>query len=233
MKTLIVIPAFNEQDTIKYVINEVAIQLPNADILVVNDGSTDQTESIVEELDVELISMPFNLGVGAAVRAGFKYAERNGYELLVQFDGDGQHIASEITKLIDCMNKTGADTVVGNRFHEQSSYEITAMRKSAIRFLALLVLLVSRKAISDPTSGFRANNRSSIMYYSKSYPTDYLGDTVESIVVGIRNGIKITNVDIHMNERQGGEPSQNLVKSFLYLLRTTLVILASATRSKK
>lgn len=232
MRTLIVIPAFNEQETIVSVINDLISELPEADILVVNDGSSDGTEKLVKALDVKLISMPFNLGVGAAVRAGFKYADRKGYEVMVQFDADGQHVASEIGKLLNRMHQTGVDTVIGSRFHHDSNYKINYLRKFAIRFLAFLVLRVSKYRIVDPTSGFRANNRRAIAYYARNYPTDYLGDTVESIVDGIKNGILITEMDILMNPRKGGEPSQNLAKSILYLLRTALVVLSSSNRVK-
>ena len=233
MKILIVIPAFNEQDTINMVVKDLLAEIPFADILVVNDGSSDQTETIVKNLGVELISLPFNLGVGAAVRTGFKYANRNGYELMVQFDADGQHVSTEISKLIERMNETNADTVIGNRFYKNSEYKTDFMRKIAIKFVAFLVLVTSRKKIQDPTSGFRVNNLKSIQYYSRNYPTDYLGDTVESIVDGVRNGIQFTDVEIKMNPRQGGEPSQNLIRSFAYLLRTTLVVLSSANKVHK
>ena len=233
MKSLIVIPAYNEQDTIGLVIGELVTEFPRSDILVVNDGSSDETENIVKTFDVHLISMPFNLGVGAAVRAGFKYAHRNGYELMVQFDADGQHVASEITKLIGKISEGDADTVIGSRFHKNSIYKINFTRKLAINFLAILVRLFAKCKISDPTSGFRINNLKAIKYYSRNYPTDYLGDTVESIVNGSKNGIKFTEINIQMNNRQGGEASQNLVQSFAYLLRTTLVVLSSANKAKK
>lgn len=226
MKLLVAIPAFNEAQSIGQVIKEVKESLPDATILVVDDGSTDQTNLVAKSCEVKVIKMPFNVGVGGVLKVAFKYALENNYSGVLQIDADGQHIPSEAHKLIQ--NFQEDSLIIGTRFlNKNSNYEVELTRKFAINFLARVLTIISKTQLSDVTSGFRLSTGKVIELFAKEYPRDYLGDTVESIVIASRAGFSISEIPVLMKNRLFGKPSQNFLRSCWYLFRILLVIFIS------
>ena len=226
MSLLVVIPAFNEEKSISNVIQDVRTHIRNASILVVDDGSQDSTAEIAKSMSVNVVSLPFNVGVGGALRVGFIYAQRNSFSQVLQVDADGQHRASEATSLLDA--STGFDIVIGSRFAESSpNYSASVLRKSAIKWLSFVISKICKTKLTDVTSGFRLSSAKAIELFMKDYPVEYLGDTVESLVIAHKAGLSITEVPVHMSQREFGSPSQNFLKSSWYLLRATLVVVLS------
>lgn len=233
-ETLIVVPAYNESETISNVIFSIKSALPNTDILVVNDASKDSTSQIVKELGVPILDLPVNLGVGGAMRLGFKYALKFGYANVVQIDADGQHHPSEVYKLVNELKNF--DVVIGARFSGSGNYVVRGPRKWAMKLLSWALSIITKTKLTDTTSGFKANGPAAIELFSELYPAEYLGDTVESLVIASKNGLRITQVPVSMSERMGGTPSQNPLRSSLYLLRSVLALLTALlvpSRSKK
>ena len=226
MSLLVVIPAFNEEKSISNVIREIRVHIPKASILVVDDGSTDATSEVATSEAVNVVSLPFNVGVGGALRVGFLYAHRNSFSQVLQIDADGQHKASEAKLLLDSSHD--CDIVIGSRFAESSkNYSARFLRKMAIKWLSFLISKICKTKLTDVTSGFRLSSSSAIELFMKEYPVEYLGDTVESLVLAHKAGLSIKEVPVQMSQREFGSPSQNFVKSSWYLLRATLVVVLS------
>lgn len=224
MNLLIAIPALNEERSISRVISDVKIHMPKATILVIDDGSIDNTASIAQSNGARVISMPFNVGVGGALRAAFKYALDQNFTHVLQIDADGQHLPSEATQLIQFAEMDSI--VVGSRFLKKySKYETEISRKFAMKTLAVLTSLICKTKLTDVTSGFRLASGSAIKLFSKEYPREYLGDTVESLIIAHKAGIKISEVPVSMKPREFGNPSQNYLKSIWYLIRVLLITL--------
>ena len=226
MSLLVVIPAFNEEKSISNVIRDIRTHIPQASILVVDDGSHDATSEVAESESVNVVSLPFNVGVGGALRVGFLYAHRNSFSQVLQIDADGQHKASEAKSLLD--SSEGCDIVIGSRFAESTkNYSASFLRKLAIKWLSFLISKICKTKLTDVTSGFRLSSSSAIELFMKEYPVEYLGDTVESLVIAHKTGLSIKEVPVQMSQREFGSPSQNFVKSSWYLLRATLVVILS------
>ena len=230
-KTLVAIPAWNEQGSIADVIAKVGEYRPGADILVVNDGSTDATAEVARAAGATVVSLPFNVGVGGAMRTAFLYAQRGGYQAMVQVDADGQHDPADLDRVLDGLSE--ADVVVGTRFHPDSMYFVGGPRRWAMVLLSKSLSRMNKGKISDPTSGFRSAGPKAIALFAVDYPADYLGDTVGSLAIAIRNGLVIKETPVTMYFRQAGRPSKNAIWSALYLGRATLAIIATATRSRE
>ena len=228
-KTLIAIPAWNEAGSIAAVVASVQEHRPDADILVVNDGSTDHTAREAAGAGARVISLPFNVGVGGAMRTAFLYAQREGYQVLVQVDADGQHDPADLDRLIDGLS--GCDIVVGTRFHPESQYFVGGPRRWAMVLLSTTLSWMNKRRISDPTSGFRSAGPKAIELFAIDYPADYLGDTVGSLAIAIRQGLVIHEEPVTMYFRQVGRPSKNALWSALYLGRASLAILATGLKS--
>lgn len=224
-RTLIAIPAWNEQGSIADVIAKVREHRPDADILVVNDGSTDETAELASAAGALVVSLPFNVGVGGAMRTAFLYAKREGYDALVQVDADGQHDPADLDHVLEGLSD--ADVVVGTRFHPDSMYFVGGPRRWAMVLLSKALSRMNKGTISDPTSGFRSAGPRAISLFAVDYPADYLGDTVGSLAIAIRNGLVIHETPVTMYFRQTGRPSKNAVWSALYLGRATLAIIAT------
>ncbi len=224
-RTLIAIPAWNEQGSITDVIAKVREHRPDADILVVNDGSTDETAELASAAGALVVSLPFNVGVGGAMRTAFLYAKREGYDALVQVDADGQHDPADLDHVLEGLSD--ADVVVGTRFHPDSMYFVGGPRRWAMVLLSKALSRMNKGTISDPTSGFRSAGPRAISLFAVDYPADYLGDTVGSLAIAIRNGLVIHETPVTMYFRQTGRPSKNAVWSALYLGRATLAIIAT------
>jgi len=231
IKTLVAIPAWNEQESIADVIAKVVEHRPDADILVVNDGSSDSTAEVARAAGATVVSLPFNVGVGGAMRTAFLYAQRGGYQAMVQVDADGQHDPADLDRVLDGL--ADADVVVGTRFHPDSMYFVGGPRRWAMVLLSKSLSRMNKGKISDPTSGFRSAGPKAIALFAVDYPADYLGDTVGSLAIAIRNGLVIKETPVTMYFRQAGRPSKNAIWSALYLGRATLAIVATATRSRK
>ena len=231
MSLLVVIPAFNEANSIGNVIQDIRIHVPTASILVVDDGSKDKTVEVAVSAKVNVLSLPFNVGVGGALRAGFLYAHRNSFTQVLQIDADGQHRAEHAKIILESAD--GYDIVIGSRFAEsKNNYDASFLRRLAIRLLSAAISKICKTKLTDVTSGFRLSSSSAIELFMKDYPVEYLGDTVESLVIAHKSGLSIKEVPVQMSKREFGSPSQNVLKSSWYLLRAFLVIILSLMHRK-
>lgn len=230
-RELVAIPAWNEEGSIAEVVAKVRTHRPGAEVLVVDDGSQDATAACAAAAGARVVSLPFNVGVGGAMRTAFLYAVRENYQAVVQVDADGQHEPAELDRLLDGLAE--ADIVVGNRFHPTSVYFVGGPRRWAMVLLSKALSRMNRSPISDPTSGFRSAGPRAIRLFAVDYPADYLGDTVGSLAIAIRRGLVIQETPVTMYFRQVGRPSKNALWSALYLGRATLAILATALKSNQ
>ncbi len=223
-RALVVVPAWNEAEALPAVLVELSSKIPGVDVLVVDDGSTDGTADLVRRSGTaSVVSLPFNVGVGGAMRAGFLYAERNGYRAVVQCDADGQHDPADIARLLAELD-AGLDVVIGARFAGVGTYQVGGFRRIAMKFLASSLSRITGTRLTDVTSGFRASSARAVAVFAREYPPEYLGDTIESLVVARRAGLSIGQLPVELRERQGGTPSQSSFKSVIYLGRAVLVL---------
>jgi glycosyltransferase involved in cell wall biosynthesis len=222
MKILIIVPAYNEEASLPGVIRDLGEHIPGAEVLVVNDGSRDATVLVARKMGVMVLDLPFNLGIGGAVQAGYLYAERNGYDIAVQFDGDGQHLAAEVNKLIEPIVAKQADLVVGSRFLTAGGYKSPVFRKLGIGIFSFILSRILDTAVTDSTSGFRAANRRVIEFFARNYPDDY--PEVEALVLLHRVGMRMAEVSITMRERTGGRSSITPIRSIYYMTKVLMAI---------
>lgn len=222
-RLLLVVPAFNEGANIARVVSDLAEHMPEATVLVVNDGSLDHTSREAHATGLcQVVDLPCNLGIGGAVQTGFKYAERYGYDVVVQVDGDGQHKADEIRRLVAALEGNRYDMVIGSRFLGIESFRSTALRRVGIGLFAIINSLAIRQRVTDNTSGFRAYGREAICFLARHYPVDY--PEPEAVILLGRNGFKIKEIPVAMQERQGGTSSINGLKSAYYMVKVLLAI---------
>lgn len=231
-KILIIVPAYNEEKNIRNVILSLKAADPNYECLVINDGSKDNTQAEAESTGLAtVIQLPSNLGIGGAVQTGFKYAFYGDFDYAIQFDGDGQHLASEIPKLLAPLQSGEEDVCIGSRFVEKTQgFQSTFMRRIGIRVFEIMNHLLIRKKITDSTSGFRAYNKSAIQFLAANYPTDY--PEPETVILLGKNDYRIREVSVEMVERQGGESSISGLKSAHYMIKVILAMLMTAQRQK-
>lgn len=227
-KTLVMIPALNEEDSIAHVIGQIHEHVPWADVVVINDGSIDRTAAIAQACGAVVLPMPFNVGIGSAVQTGYMYAARHGYEVTVQNDGDGQHNPAEIPLLVQTLVESGADLMIGSRYLEDRGYITPWQRKIGIVILARVVSLVTRRRITDPTSGFRASNRRTIELCARVYPYDY--PEPEAIVLLYKAGFDVREMPVTMNARYGGISSITPLRSAYYMVKVILSIMVDMIR---
>ncbi len=230
VRVLVVLPAWNEARSLPAVLDEIATHLPDAGVVVVNDGSSDATSAVARAGGAEVLDLPFNLGVGAAMRAGFRYALAHGYDAVVQVDADGQHDPRDVPRLVAGLAE--ADVVIGARFAESGDYTVRGPRWWAMRVLATVLSRMARTRLTDTTSGFRASGPAAIRLFAVHYPAEYLGDTVESLVMAVRSGLTVRQVGVAMRERSAGRPSQRPWKAAVYLMRACLALLIAVTRPR-
>lgn len=223
MKVLIIIPAYNEAETIKGLIDNINKLCPFADYLVINDCSKDDTEYILQDINANYMSNPVNLGIGGTVQGGYIYALKNGYDIAIQVDGDGQHDISYLKDMIQPIEKGNADIVIGSRFIEKKGFQSSAGRRFGINFLSYLIKFCTGIKVKDVTSGFRAVNRKFIEIYAKDYPQDY--PEPEAIVAGVMRGGRIKEIPVIMKERSGGASSIHSWKSAYYMVKVSLAII--------
>lgn len=229
-EVLIVVPAWNEADTVGDTVREIRAALPQFDLLVVDDGSTDGTSARAEAAGATVLRLSFNLGVGGAMRAGFRYAVRHGYRVAVQVDADGQHDPAEVPRLLAGLNASSADLAIGSRFAEPSDYRVRGPRKWAMRLLAAVLSRLAGQRLTDVTSGFKAVGGRALPVFAEHYPVEYLGDTVESLVIAVRARCTVVEVPARMRSRRGGTPSHSPTKSAIYLFRACFALLLALVR---
>nr|WP_077706362.1 glycosyltransferase family 2 protein [Virgibacillus dokdonensis] len=225
-KTLIIVPAYNEQESIGKTLTslmEMKKKIGNLEVCVVNDGSTDKTEDIVNMFDVVQLTLSQNLGIGGAVQTGYKYAFNEGFEIAVQFDADGQHKTSDLFQLVAPIIKNEADMVIGSRFLQRTDYKGSKLRRVGIYYFYLILKLLTKKSYTDPTSGYRAINAHVIELFANNYPKDY--PEPEVLMHLTRKRMRIQEVTANMQDRQGGESSITPWKSVYYMGKVTLSIL--------
>lgn len=223
MKILVIIPAYNEEESILTTVQALNSVHPEVDAVVVNDASKDNTKNILSENHIHYLDLPVNLGIGDGVQAGYMYAYRNGYDIAIQMDGDGQHPASELDKIIAPIKAEKADIVVGSRFVNKEGFQSSAIRRFGIKFLSSLIYLCTGKHILDVTSGYRAVNRKFIKIFSEEYAQDY--PEPEALVTAAKKGAEIIEVPVMMKERQGGMSSISPIKSIYYMIKVSLAII--------
>lgn len=221
-KILIIVPAFNEEASLPGVIADLRTHFPGGDILVIDDGSRDRTAQVAMDSSVSVVRLPFNLGIGGAVQTGYRYAHRHAYDIAIQFDGDGQHLASEINVLLEPLLAGHADIVVGSRFLNRGEYRPPLMRRLGILIFSRILSRIIGMPVTDTTSGFRAANRDAIRYFSRVYPEDY--PEVESLVLVHRAGMRIAEVSVAMRDRTGGRSSITPIRSVYYMVKVLLAV---------
>jgi glycosyltransferase involved in cell wall biosynthesis len=231
-RVLVVIPAWNEQAALPGVLAELAGVVDAGAILVVNDGSTDNTSTVAHRAGVDVLDLPINLGVGGAMRAGYKYAQRQGYDVVVQLDADGQHDPQEIPLLLQALGAPGVDLVIGARFTGSSQYSAHGPRRWAMKLLSTMLSCVTRTRLTDTTSGFKASGPRAVALFATNYPAEYLGDTIESLVIAARAGLTVRQVSVNMRPRVAGSPSQGPVKSSVHLVRAVVALVMALLRPR-
>src|SRR3954467_14850569 len=223
-RAVAVVPAYNEQATVGRVIAGLREHAPEFDIVVIDDGSTDRTHDIAAAAGVSVLRLPFNVGIGGAVQSGFTYANEHGYDYLVQVDGDGQHDAREIPKLLQAMDEDPSlDMVCGSRFLQDFKYPAPISRRTGIHLFAFLLSRIVGQRVSDPTSGFRLYNRRAIGLFARDYPHDY--PEVEAVLMLHHHRLTMREVPVLMYERGGGVSSIRSGKSIYYMIKVLLALL--------
>lgn len=215
-------PAWNEEETVAKTVAGLRAAQPDFDILVVDDGSNDRTAEEAAAAGATVCQLPFNLGVGGAMRTGYRYAERMGYDVVAQIDADGQHDPAFLDVLIDGLDE--ADVVIGARFAGKGDYRVGLMRGLAMRLLATTLSRLAHTQLTDTTSGFRVVNRRALAVFAAHYPAEYLGDTVESLVIALRSGCTVRQIPVAMRPRAGGTASQTPAKAAIYLARAVIAL---------
>lgn len=224
----VVIPALNEEASVADVVREVRSAVPGVGVVVVDDGSTDATAQVAGAAGAQVVQLPFRLGVGGAMRAGFKYAVRHGYDAVVQVDADGQHIASYVPELVAGL--ADADLVIGARFAGEGRYRTPVLRRLVMKVFAAQMSRLAQSQLTDTSSGFRATGPRALALYCQHYPADYLGDTVESLALALKSGLVVRQQPVKMRYRMSGQASHNVLASGLSVLRTTLAIVVAGAR---
>lgn len=222
-KILIIIPAYNEEENIEKVVDNLIANFPQYDYVVVNDGSTDQTRKVCQDKGYEVLNLSVNMGIGGAVQTGYRYAGDNDYDMAVQIDGDGQHDVSFLEGMIRYMEEEQADCVIGSRFVEKEGFQSSGIRRVGIRFLSFLGWFLTGVKVKDITSGFRLVNRRFIQIFAQDYPADY-PEPEAMIIAAVHKG-KIREYPVVMRERDGGSSSITLKKSIYYMFKVTLAML--------
>ncbi len=230
--TLVVVPAFQEEQALPGTLKELRDVVPELAVLVVDDGSRDGTARVAATCDVAVARLPFNLGVGAAVRTGLRYAVEEGYGRVVVVDADGQHDPATIKSLLDALD-AGAEMAIGSRFADPSAtstFEVGRVRRRAMKLLHRVVRWQTGQSFTDTTSGFRAFDAPVVAMLARDYPVEYLADTVEVLLMVSRAGYRVVEVPVAMRTRSGGQPSTRRLKLVYNYLRLMIGITASASR---
>jgi glycosyltransferase involved in cell wall biosynthesis len=223
-----IVPAYNEERNIGRVVAELRAFDPGLDVIVISDGSVDRTAEEAEAAGARVLRLPFNLGIGGAVQTGFRYAWERGYDLAVRCDGDGQHVPSELPKVIAPVANGDADIAVGSRFRAGSGYRSSASRRVGIRVLATVVSVIARQRVTDTTSGFQALNRHALQLFAADYPHDY--PEVEGMVMTIKHRLRLVEVPVLMREREHGRSSITVLRSIYYMVKVLTALFVGLFR---
>ncbi len=231
MRNLAVVPAYNESDTIVSVVESLREHAPEFDVVVIDDGSTDDSGALAARAGARTLTLPFNLGIGGAVQAGFLYAREHGYDRMVQVDGDGQHLPDQLGALTEAMRRDPTvDIVCGSRFLSEKGYPAPISRRTGIHVFAFLLSRIIGQRVSDPTSGFRLYNRRAIAVFARDYPHDY--PEVEAVLMVHFHRLRMTEVPVRMLERGGGRSSIGSGKSAYYMIKVLLAIFVGLVRAR-
>lgn len=228
MKKLVIIPAYNESESIEKTIRDIINKAPGFDYVIVNDCSTDSTLEICRENQFNVLNLPINLGIGGAVQTGYLYAKEKGYDIAVQVDGDGQHDAAFLENMADKLESENADMVIGSRFISKEGFQSSLARRIGIKYFSMLIKTLTGEVITDPTSGLRMIGRKGIEMFAADYPKDY--PEPESTVAMLCRGMKVIEMPVIMKERQGGVSSIRFHKTLYYMIKVTLAILVERIR---
>ena len=232
MKTLVLIPCYNEEENIVKVVNRLKRECPAADYLIINDCSTDKSKAICDANGFSYISLPVNLGIGGGVQSGYLYVVENGYDITVQMDGDGQHDPAYIETVIAPIIAGQLDMAIGSRFITKDGFQSSFMRRFGINIISFLILLLTGKRVRDTTSGFRACGKELTEFYSMNYAQDY--PEPEAIVSAVSGGYRVGEVPVIMEERMGGTSSIRSFKSIYYMVKVCLsLVVYRLTCSKR
>ncbi len=230
MRILVIVPAYNEEGNITGVIKDLSDNFPNEDILIVNDGSSDNTSEAARDLGINVIDLPYNLGIGGAMQTGFLYAHRMGYDAAIQFDGDGQHKADQISGLLETFNANGLDLVVGSRFISGNGFSSSILRASGVKILSSVVSWATRNRITDSTSGFRLYGIKAMKLFSSFYPEDY--PEVESLILAHKKGLNIEEVPSIMGPRIAGKSSITIFEGAYYMVKVLLAVFIDVMKKR-
>jgi glycosyltransferase involved in cell wall biosynthesis len=230
VKRIAIIPAFNEEDAIGGVVDELFAFDAGVDVLVVNDASQDATAERARRHGARVITLPFNLGIGGAVQTGFRYAAQEGYELAIRVDGDGQHDPAELGPLLDAVISERADLCVGSRFAGAEGYRSSVTRRVGIRILARTVSLLTKQRLTDTTSGFQVLNRKAIVLFAADYPHDY--PEVEAAVMAHKHRLRLAEEPVRMRERAAGRSSIRGLRTVYYMAKVMLAIVIGSLRRR-
>ena len=228
LKKIIIIPAYNEEENILDTVNKVKTY-KDFDYIVINDGSVDRTEKMLS--GINHITLVRNLGIGGAVQTGYKYALQHGYDIAVQIDADGQHNPEYLDKMIEVMLETKSDMVIGSRYIEKEGFQSTASRRFGKNILTFIIKLLTKKTITDPTSGFRVCSKNAIFMFANGYPVDY--PEPETVVQLLAKGRTVTEVPVKMNSREGGTSSITPMKSLYYMIKVSISMVFSYINNRK
>lgn len=228
MKSLVMIPAYNEEKNIVKTVQDIQENAPDFDYIIINDCSQDHTLELCREKGLHVLNLPVNLGIGGAVQTGYRYAAQNGYDVAVQFDGDGQHDAAYLADMRKKLVDEGLDMVIGSRFLLHEGFQSSGARRIGIRYFTGLIRFSTGKKITDPTSGMRMANRSVIEAFAEDYPKDY--PEPESVVCLLRRGGRVGEAPVKMRERENGKSSISFTKSIYYMCKVTFAILIENMR---
>lgn len=228
-KKIIIVPAYNEQGNIERAVKDINENAKEFDYVIVNDCSRDDTLEVCRRNGFSYLNLPINLGIGGAVQTGYRYAYYHGYDIAVQFDGDGQHSADFLNEMFAFMEDSGADMVIGSRFIRNEGFQSSPLRRFGIKYFTWLIKLLTGEKITDPTSGMRMINRKLLQRFTEDYPKDY--PEPESAVTALVEGYKIREIPVLMNEREEGVSSISFWQSIYYMIKVSLAIIIA--RMKK
>lgn len=228
MKKIVIIPAYNEAESIEFTINDIKENAPDFDYVVINDCSKDNTYEICAKNGFNVLNLPMNLGIGGAVQTGYLYAYENGYDIAVQFDGDGQHDAKYLDVMAKELVNSNAAMVIGSRFIDKKGFQSSSARRIGIKYFSILIKILTGKTITDPTSGLRMCNRDVIKLFSDVYPKDY--PEPETAVKVLRHKLNVREIPVVMRARENGVSSITPKKSIYYMFKVTLAILIERVR---
>jgi glycosyltransferase involved in cell wall biosynthesis len=231
LRRLAILPAFMEEGSVGAVIDEIRAFDPEFEIVVVDDGSGDRTSEIARSLGVHVVTLPFNLGIGAAMQTGFRFAQANHFDIAVQIDADGQHDPAELPALLEPLMAGEADFVVGSRFIGDSAFRSSFTRRIGIRLFARIVSKIAHQTLTDTTSGFRAVNRRGIALFAADYPHDY--PEVETTVMVVKHRLRVKEVPVRMRERAAGRSSITALRSFYYVVKVLLALFVDLFRPRE